>query len=764
MKKVLIVEDEKEIREILKEQLSTLGCQVFEAQDTFVAETMLQSQAIDLVISDNYMPGRTGLKFFEEYLKKNPGSKMQWVFISANGDPSLMEQACKLGSVDFLQKPFGFKEIKSVFDKLEGRTEEPLMEIMDIVKSIAGVQLGKEKKLLVETRIMRRARNIGLASVSEYLQFFKENRNQEVTEIISLMTTHTTEFFREPDHFDYLYENVFPALVKERKPITFWSAACSTGEEIYSLAMCFSEYIADNGLTLKDLPAIKFIGSDIDTNSVEKAKEGIYPKSALGGLSPDLIQKYFDVGEGELSEYVRIKDSIHALCSFDTDNLQAASYKVKEADVIFIRNVLIYFKIETVKEIAVKMERVLTTRGHLFLGHSESISNMDVPYKVVGNSIYVPKKGEFLKPKEKNAGLSLVPTSKAETSSRVKVFIIDDSKTVRLMLRKILSADQGFDVVGEAENPIEAETLLPKLKVDVITLDIHMPKMDGVTYLETIKNKNYPPVVMVSSINYEDAVNSLKCFELGAVDYIEKPQNSNLENDSDKIRAVVANAARARKVKSFHLTNSAAGEKINTSAIGSDCLIAIGASTGGVEALTAVLTQFPSNSPPVLVVQHMPPYFTQAFAKRLSQICKIAVCEAANGQKIEKDTAYIAPGGRQMKVNKRGQDLFLEVNDDPPVNRHHPSVDYLFESIVPLCKTYRVVSAILTGMGNDGAKFLKVLKESGAHTIAQDEESSVVFGMPKEAIKLGGVDEILPLPSIAYHLFNAFKPKKKNAA
>lgn len=357
----------------------------------------------------------------------------------------------------------------------------------------------------------------------------------------------------------------------------------------------------------------------------------------------------------------------------------------------------------------------------------------------------------------KKTTLAAIPLH-TEASEMVRVLIVDDSPTIRKILSKILDKAHGFEVVGEAADVSQAQEILKKSKVDLMTLDIHMPGMDGVSYLETKRSPDHPPVVMISSVNYNDAVKALRCLELGAVDYIEKPQGMQLAEEADRIRGILKVAAKKRTTKGRLLTKSF---KITYEpAPRFQDLIAIGASTGGVEAITTVVTQFPENSPPVVIVQHMPPFFSAAFAIRLNDMCKIKVKEAADKDVLEPGCAYIAPGGKQMKLQQAPDGKpFIVITDDPPVNRHAPSVDYLFDSVCKLTGKFRVGSCLLTGMGKDGAEGLLALHKKGILTIAESEETAVVYGMPKEAVRLNAADHVLPLPDIAAALFKAFMNK-----
>ncbi len=624
-------------------------------------------------------------------------------------------------------------------------------EIMAIVESISGVQLGPEKRLVVETRLFRRARLLGLESVDSYLEHFRANREGEVRELVSLMTTHTTEFFRESAHFDYLYSEVFPKLLKRGAPVKFWSAASSSGEEVYSLAISWLEFAREHG---GKVPRVEFMGTDIDFASVNTAREGIYNRTAVANLNEELVRRYFDVGEGDLAGAIRVKDEVHALCRFEQMNLLSHAYPVKDADVVLLRNVLIYFKPEDIEAVAGRLAGCIRPDGYLFLGHSESLMNLKSAFVPVSNAVYrfraaVAQQAQAA-PESRGLGIAAAP--RAPT----RVLIVDDSRPIRMMLKKILSAEHGFQVIGEASNPLEAEELLKTLKPDLMTLDIHMPEMDGITYLEKMNRRGHQfPVVMISSISYEEAVGAFRCFDLGAVDFIEKPKGGHLAHDSERIRAVLRDASTAKRRASPVASITRHDTTYTSSADWLD-LIVIGASTGGPEAIQKLLPLFPAETPPILVVQHIPAAFSGAFAKRMNEISHLRCKEAQTGDVLKGSHLYIAPGGKQLKLVMSGRTLRLEVNDDPPVNRHQPSVDYLFGSVAALRRSsLNVSAAVLTGMGADGAAGLKALRDWGAHTIAQDEDSSVVFGMPKEAIALGGAAEVLPLLSIPHHLVRA---------
>jgi two-component system chemotaxis response regulator CheB len=380
------------------------------------------------------------------------------------------------------------------------------------------------------------------------------------------------------------------------------------------------------------------------------------------------------------------------------------------------------------------------------------------PYKL----LFYPETGRLrvsTEPSAKELPSVTVSAPVSTASAPIRVLIVDDSATIRKLLVKILDEEHGFRVVGQAANVDEAEEILSREKVDLITLDIHMPGMDGVTYLEKMSSREHPPVVMISSVNYNDAVKALKCLELGAVDYIEKPEGMKLAQEAAHIRAILKVASTKRTDRSKRVSAS----QITYIPVGGPDkpLVVLGASTGGVEALRVVLTEFPENSPPVLIVQHMPPFFSEAFAVRLNDLCKIKVKEARDNDRVEDGTAYIAPGGKQMKIVEEQGGLRILVRDDPPVNRHAPSVDYLFRSVAELGKRWKVVAGLLTGMGRDGAEGLLLLKNRHWYTIAESEETCVVYGMPREAVQLQAAEAVLPLQQIASALFRALTKKSK---
>jgi two-component system chemotaxis response regulator CheB len=348
---------------------------------------------------------------------------------------------------------------------------------------------------------------------------------------------------------------------------------------------------------------------------------------------------------------------------------------------------------------------------------------------------------------------------------KIKVLIVDDSALVRRLLTEILQSDSNFEVVGTASDPYVAREKIKKLNPDVITLDVEMPRMDGITFLENLMRLRPMPVVMVSSLTQRGAEVTLRALELGAVDFVAKPRvdvAGGLGIYSDEIIAKVRTAARAR-VGAIRTASIAAAPKFSADAVlpqasagrrmlkTTERIIAIGASTGGTEALRELLAALPPDAPGIVISQHIPAAFSGPFAQRLDQVAAMSVCEAQDGQYILPGHAYIAPGDRHLIIERDGARYRCRLNDGSPVNRHRPSVDVMFRSVAQHVGL-NAMGVILTGMGDDGARGLKEMQEAGARTIAQDEASSVVWGMPGSAVKLGAADQVLSLRNIPARL------------
>jgi len=346
-------------------------------------------------------------------------------------------------------------------------------------------------------------------------------------------------------------------------------------------------------------------------------------------------------------------------------------------------------------------------------------------------------------------------------SKKIKVLIVDDSAVVRKSLTEILESDPAIEVIGVAADPYIAADKIRKDVPDVITLDVEMPRMDGITFLHKIMSQHPLPVVMCSSLTEKGCETTLRALEYGALDIIQKSKmgvKKFLEESRITICDSVKAAARAR-VKSITTRRNMVLTKLTADAViapptgkamlrTTEKIIVVGASTGGTEALRVFLEALPRDCPGIVIVQHMPENFTKAFSKRLNDLCRIEVKEAAEGDSVLRGRALIAPGNRHLILHRSGARYYVQLKDGPLVARHRPSVDVLFRSAARYAGS-NAVAVIMTGMGDDGARGMSEMKEAGALTIAQDEATCVVFGMPQEAIKLGVVDKVLPLEAIA---------------
>ena len=332
---------------------------------------------------------------------------------------------------------------------------------------------------------------------------------------------------------------------------------------------------------------------------------------------------------------------------------------------------------------------------------------------------------------------------------KIKVLVVDDSAIVRKVLSDALSAEADIEVVGTAPDPFVARDKILTLQPDVITLDIEMPRMDGVTFLKKLMHHHPMPVIVISSLGTASSRAAIDALEAGAVDVLAKPGGPQSVGElrlslASKIRA--AAAATLRKPAPTAASASPAAARISTP-FPVAAVVAIGASTGGTEAIAKVLTQLPANSPGIVITQHIPAVFSRSFANRLNDLCSIRVREAEDGDRLEPGLALVAPGNFHMLLKRSPTGYCVEIKDGPMVCYQRPAVDVLFHSVARAAAS-NAVGAILTGMGSDGAQGMLAMKKAGARTIAQDEASCVVFGMPREAIKSGAVDQVLPLSAI----------------
>ncbi|MDP1614880.1 MAG: chemotaxis response regulator protein-glutamate methylesterase [Methylococcales bacterium] len=340
---------------------------------------------------------------------------------------------------------------------------------------------------------------------------------------------------------------------------------------------------------------------------------------------------------------------------------------------------------------------------------------------------------------------------------KISVLVVDDSALIRKLLSEIINSQPDMEVVGAAADPLAAREMIRSMNPDVLTLDVEMPKMDGIDFLEKLMRLRPMPVVMVSTLTEKGSDVTFRALELGAVDFVSKPKMdivSGLKeygNEiADKIR--IAKSARPRRHIPLPITKSVNADvvlpTVSNRILSTEKLIIVGASTGGTEAIKEFLIRMPPDSPGILIAQHMPEGFTRSFANRMNSLCKISVVEAQGGERVLPGHAFIAPGHSHLLLKRSGANYLTELNHGDPVSRHRPSVDVLFRSAAN-CAGKNAIGVILTGMGKDGAVGMLEMHRAGAYNFAQDEGSCVVFGMPKEAIAAGGVNEVISLKDMA---------------
>jgi two-component system chemotaxis response regulator CheB len=356
------------------------------------------------------------------------------------------------------------------------------------------------------------------------------------------------------------------------------------------------------------------------------------------------------------------------------------------------------------------------------------------------------------------------------SANPIRVLIVDDSAVVREVMTKLLATDKRLSVMAAVADPLFAIARMNQEWPDVIVLDVEMPRMDGLTFLRKVMAERPTPVVICSTLTTQGADTTMQAMAAGAVSIVAKPKaglKQHLMDEADDLIAVVKAAAQARLRRIAATPIKPVAAKLNADAIlpagkasaramseTTDRVVAIGASTGGTQALEAVLTALPVDAPGIVVVQHMPANFTTAFAQRLNTLCEVEVREAQHGDRVHTGVALIAPGGRHLALERSGAQYRVAIIDGPPVSRHRPSVDVLFRS-VSRAAGRNALGIIMTGMGDDGARGLKEMREAGARTIGQDEDSCVVYGMPKEAMRMGGVERELPLEALPAAILQA---------
>ncbi len=437
-------------------------------------------------------------------------------------------------------------------------------KVSSVVHKISGNRLGEKQAYMVETRVKKRMMELGLKTPEDYSKYIDKNLDHESYILVGLITTHHTFFFREFPHFEIL-KNKLPELVahvKKRgdKTLSVWSAACSRGHEVYSLAMFLDFHLPQIDPTMN----FKILGTDIDGESVKVAGNGVYNQNEIKEIPMNYMGNNWAKGTGEIAMYAKVKSNLKSRCEFRPGNLLKVSEAVKndKFDVIFCRNVFIYFETYQVEAISKDLMARLHPHGIYFSGISEPLSGMKLDLQSIGPSAYMHKAAPAATPAATNVVPLRPSTVAAPVSSQpqiLKVMCVDDSPSIITLLKKVLTPEFGFEVVATAINGKDAMEKLKTVKVDLMTLDIHMPEMDGVTYLEKNHNKSHPPVMIISSASRADSDTAMKAFKFGASDYVEKPALSNLEERGEEIRtklkSIAGSAMRSTAVSSFDKEN-----------------------------------------------------------------------------------------------------------------------------------------------------------------------------------------------------------------
>lgn len=439
------------------------------------------------------------------------------------------------------------------------KTKETILkQIEDDVSKRAGIQLGERQRSMVESRLAKRMIDLHLKDLFEYASFFEANREEELKQLVSILTTHHTYFFREFSQFEYLTSGgmaqaIADARARPDKTIKFWSAACSRGHEVYSLATYLDFHMKQLAPDL----SFSIYGTDIDHESVAYASNGVYRFSELAKIPKIYLDPYWVRGKGDIADFAKVKANVRSKCSFGILNLFEMDKELKSTkfDFIFCRNVFIYFSPEQIKQLTSNMMRHLTDNGCLFLGISESLNGMGLEVKSRGPSIYTHKKTETPKPSVAASAthsgsiptITSTPTPiVAVPPALLRVMCVDDSMSIHTIMKRILTKENGFEIVATAMHGLEAAQKLKQHQIDVITLDIHMPEQDGIAYLRSNFSASHPPVVMVTSVSREDGNLASEALKLGASDFVEKPTLANFEKTGEEIRTKLKIAFKAK--------------------------------------------------------------------------------------------------------------------------------------------------------------------------------------------------------------------------
>lgn len=597
--------------------------------------------------------------------------------------------------------------------KIDSNEKKMILELSEKITGNYPLQ-GNWQNLLF-TNIIKRMRICKIDTVEKYLVHAQKDKN-ELSILVSSLTIHSTSWFREKIQLDLFSKYVDKSFTSGKiSKLKILCAACSTGEEVYSIGLILEKYRKTN---------LKFdyeiFGIDIDPISIAKGLNGVYLQSSIKEI-PSQYQEYVLKGSDHSSGLFTLDSEIRKRCLFATKNISKDNFiNEKNFDYIFCRNVLIYFSSYEIEKIINRFLNYLNENGSICLGQSEAIS---------ASKYFLIDKDCAIYSQQKKKHFS--------SAAKKKVLIIDDSKTVLAKLESILTKC-GFNT-HLASSANEASAFLQKNKVDIISLDLNMPEIGGAEWLKKQRHMGLTtPVIIISESSKFQALDLLNILEVGGNDFIEK---RHLGDDILVIERKFKQLVDEHKEIKNEFSNIDYNQYITPVEA-----IVIGASTGGTQALVELLKDIPKPCPPIAIVQHLPENFNKIFSKRISEISGLIQGTPSNKQKLEKNHIYLSHGDYHIGISFECGLLKLTTSTEPLIEHHRPSVEYLFRSAIHPNK--KVLAILLTGMGKDGASGLLKLKNIGNMTIAQNRESSIVFGMPGEACKIGAARFISDLKGI----------------
>lgn len=602
--------------------------------------------------------------------------------------------------------------------------------IFELAEDLTGtLQKGSYRREILVQNVSRRMQELGIGRLADYL-LFVETDEDEFAELISALTIHTTSWFRESPHFDRVKAHLSTVPGASTRVFRLWCAACSTGEEVLSFAL-----LLETLRRQKVIGDYQVIGSDIDPVSVSTASAMVYSLEHRSRI-PSEYQSLLVIGRGKGEGLFTVDPEIRRRVGYFEHNLVEVPALKEKQDIIVCRNVLIYFSPDDVKKVFSHLVSSSAPRGLIVLGHSESIDATHMGVKSLGNATYEVEKVSYGSADSNRAhgANEIVPPEPGELLCKKRILVVDDSPTMCHQLRKLIESHGG--TVVDVDSADAADKALGQGKFDIISLDLNMPGRSGTDWLAGFREKDRTtPVVVVSDAHASEALGVLGALESGAQDYIEKKLISARPAAlAERLAAIIQQVEhRRRKVAGQEQRGVSSLRNAHPESFD---LVLLGASTGGTEALSQVLQGLGTPCPPVFVVQHISNTFASAFAARLAAISGIPLAEIRDGVEVRPDHIYLCVEDRHLEIREQAGRIFIQLSSKDPVHGgHRPGVDPLFLSVRKTRK--KILACLLTGMGKDGALGLKHLRDLGAMTVIQDEATSVVFGMPGEALKLG---------------------------